>query len=174
MLSAELKIPTQSSVLFFRLVMKLHFVWIGKTKDRQCVALIADYLDRIKRFAHCEVSELKEHHGGDEKRMTVTESAKLIDACEKDDYVVLLDERGRELTSPELAEFVSTRQQAGIKRLAFVIGGFAGVSDEVKQRANFQLSLSRMTLTHELARVILTEQIYRAFTLLAGLPYHKF
>ncbi|HMV46789.1 MAG TPA: 23S rRNA (pseudouridine(1915)-N(3))-methyltransferase RlmH [Blastocatellia bacterium] len=154
--------------------MKIHFVWIGKTKDRHCAALTADYLDRIKRFAGCEVSELKEQSGGEESRVIAAEGVKLLGAIEKDDFIVLLDERGRELTSPQLAEFVSARQQAGIKRLAFVIGGFAGVAEAVKQRANVQLSLSRMTLTHELARVILTEQIYRAFTLLAGLPYHKF
>ena len=71
------------------------------------------------------------------------------------------------------AEFIAKRQQAGTKRLAFVIGGFAGVSEEVKRRAHLRLSLSRMTLTHELARVILTEQVYRAFTLLTGSPYHK-
>jgi 23S rRNA (pseudouridine1915-N3)-methyltransferase len=154
--------------------MKLHFVWVGKTRDRHCAALMADYLDRIKRFAGCEVSELKEQSGGDEQRIIAAESVKLLGAVEKDDFVVLLDERGRELTSPELAEFISAKQQAGVKRLAFVIGGFAGVSEAVRQRANYQLSLSRMTLTHELARVILTEQIYRGFTLLAGLPYHKF
>ena len=154
--------------------MKLHFVWIGKTKDRQCAALIAEYLDRIKRFASHEVSELKEQGSGDEKRIIAAESVKLLGAIEKDDFVVLLDERGRELSSPQLAEFINARQQDGIKRLAFVIGGFAGVSDELRQRANLQLSLSRMTLTHELARVVLTEQIYRAFTILAGLPYHKF
>lgn len=154
--------------------MKLHFVWIGKTKDRQCAALIAEYLDRIKRFASHEVSELKEQGSGDEKRIIAAESVKLLGAIEKDDFVILLDERGRELSSPQLAEFINARQQDGIKRLAFVIGGFAGVSDELRQRANLQLSLSRMTLTHELARVVLTEQIYRAFTILAGLPYHKF
>ena len=75
---------------------------------------------------------------------------------------------------PELAHFIAARQQAGIKRLALVIGGFAGVTDEVKQRARMRLALSRLTLTHELARVVLTEQVYRAYTLLAGLPYHKF
>ena len=85
-----------------------------------------------------------------------------------------MDECGAGMTSPELADFISARQQAGTKRLAFVIGGFAGVSNEVRQRANMQLRLSRLTLTHELARVILTEQIYRAFTIMAGLPYHKF
>lgn len=154
--------------------MKLHFVWIGKTKDRHCASLIAEYLDRIKRFASHEVSELKEQGSGDEKRIIAAESVKLLGAIEKDDFVILLDERGRELSSPQLAEFINARQQDGIKRLAFVIGGFAGVSDELRQRANLQLSLSRMTLTHELARVVLTEQIYRAFTILAGLPYHKF
>jgi len=153
---------------------KLHFVWIGKTKDRHCAALVAEYLDRMKRFATCEVRELKEQTGGEESRVIAVEGTKLLDAVAKDDFIVLLDERGRQMSSLELAEFIGTRQQAGVKRLAFVIGGFAGVSDEVKQRANAQLSLSRMTLTHELARVILTEQIYRAFTLLAGLPYHKF
>lgn len=154
--------------------MKLHFVWIGKTKDRHYAALVADYLGRIKRFAQAEVGELKEQGSDDERRVVAAESVKLLDAVVKDDFVVLMDERGRDMTSTELAEFISIRQQTGTKRLAFVIGGFAGVSKEVRERANLQLSLSRMTLTHELARVILTEQIYRAFTILAGLPYHKF
>jgi 23S rRNA (pseudouridine1915-N3)-methyltransferase len=153
---------------------KLHFVWIGKTRDRHCAALVDDYLERIKRFAPSEVSELKEQRGGDEKRLMAAESAKLLAAIERDDLVVLLDENGREFSSPQLADFIRERQQAGTKRLAFVIGGFAGVSDEVKKRADVQFALSRLTLTHELARVVLTEQIYRAFTLLAGLPYHRF
>ncbi len=153
--------------------MRLHFVWIGKTRDRYCAALIDDYLERIKRFAPCEVSELKEQRGGGEKRVIAAESEKLIAAVERDDLVVLLDENGREFSSPQMADFIGKQQQAGTKRLAFVIGGFAGVSDEVKKRADVQLALSRLTLTHELARVVLTEQIYRAFTLLAGLPYHR-
>jgi 23S rRNA (pseudouridine1915-N3)-methyltransferase len=160
--------------LLAAITVKLHFVWIGKTRDRACAALIADYLERIKRFVHYEVSELKEQSSADEKRMIVAEGRKLISAIERDDFVALLDEKGDELDSPQFAEFIVKRQQAGTKRLAFVIGGFAGVSDEVKQRAHFRLSLSRMTLTHELARVVLTEQVYRAFTLLAGSPYHKF
>jgi len=153
---------------------KLHFVWIGKTRDRACAALIDDYLERTKRFVHFEVSELKEQSSADEKRMIAAEGRKLISAIERDDFVTLLDEKGGELDSPQFAEFIVKRQQSGTKRLAFVIGGFAGVSDEVKQRANFRLSLSRMPLTHELARVFLTEQVYRAFTLQAGSPYHKF
>ncbi len=154
--------------------MKLHFVWIGKTKDRHCAALVADYLNRIGRFTQVEVSELKERNGDDQSRIIAFEGMKLLDAVEGDDFVVLMDERGREKTSMELSEFIADRQQVGTKRLAFVIGGFAGVNNDVRQRANIQLSLSRMTMTHELARVVLTEQIYRAFTILAGLPYHKF
>lgn len=154
--------------------MKLHFVWIGKTKNRHAAALIEEYLERCQRFAPCEVSELKEPPGSsDEKRVIAAEGEKLLAAVERDDFVILLDERGRTLTSTELADLLGKQQLSGVKRLALVIGGFAGVSNEVKQRAHFQLSLSRMTLTHELARVVLTEQIYRAFTLLAGLPYHK-
>jgi 23S rRNA (pseudouridine1915-N3)-methyltransferase len=155
--------------------MKLHFVWTGKTKDRRCAALLDDYLGRLKRFATIEVSELKEAAGtADEKRVMFLESSKLLAAVERDDFVVLLDERGQQFSSTELADFMAARQRAGTKRLALVIGGFAGVSEEVKGRAQLKLALSRLTLTHELARVLLAEQIYRAYTLLAGLPYHKF
>jgi 23S rRNA (pseudouridine1915-N3)-methyltransferase len=78
------------------------------------------------------------------------------------------------MTSVEVAEWMQAKQQQGCKRVAFVIGGFAGVSIEVEKRAQLKLALSRMTLTHEFARVLLTEQLYRAYTLIAGIPYHKF
>ncbi|MBS1788515.1 MAG: 23S rRNA (pseudouridine(1915)-N(3))-methyltransferase RlmH [Acidobacteria bacterium] len=154
--------------------MKLHFVWIGKTRDQHCDALVNDYLVRLKRFTQFEVSELKEQSREDALQVIALEGGRLLGAVEKDEVVVLLDERGTEKTSTELAEFIRVQQQSGIKRLAFIIGGFAGVSSDVKARATVRLSLSKMTLTHELARVILTEQVYRAFTILAGLPYHKF
>jgi len=153
--------------------MRLHFVWIGKTRDRHCAGLVADYLGRIERFAPCDVSELRAQASGDERRMVVTEGLRLIEAVEGDDFVALLDEGGREMTSRELAAFVDERRLSGVKRLGLVIGGFAGVSEEVKKRAQAKLCLSRLTLTHELARVVLVEQIYRAFTLLGGLPYHR-
>jgi 23S rRNA (pseudouridine1915-N3)-methyltransferase len=154
--------------------MRLHFVWIGKTRDRHCAGLVTDYLSRLGRFARCEVSELREATvTDDERRLIAAEGAKLLAAIERDDYVALLDERGKQLSSTELADFISARQREGVKRLAFVIGGFAGVSDEVRARADLALALSRLTLTHEMARALLTEQIYRAFTWLAGLPYHR-
>ena len=155
--------------------MRLHFVWIGKTKERHCAALVADYLARLARFTTCEVSELKEPSGSsDEQRVIALEGEKILTAVGRDDFVVLLAEQGRQFSSPALAEFVGARQQAGVKRLAFIIGGFAGVGVQVKRRANLHWSLSPLTLPHEIARVVLTEQLYRAYTLLAGLPYHKF
>jgi 23S rRNA (pseudouridine1915-N3)-methyltransferase len=154
--------------------MRLHFVWIGKTKDRHCAALVAEYRERLIRFAPCEVSELKEPSGGDERRLVAQEGERILTAVERDDYVILLDERGRQFSSPAFAEFLGERQQASVKRLAFIIGGFAGVSESVRRRAQRVWSLSQLTLPHELARVVLVEQVYRAYTLLAGLPYHKF
>ncbi len=155
--------------------MKLHLVWIGKTKNRPCAALMAEYLKRLTRFASYEISELKDTHGSaDERRVIQLESAKLLAAVEHDDFVILLDEAGEQRSSVEFAELIQAKQQQGCKRVAFVIGGFAGVSEEVKKRAQFKLALSRMTLTHEFARVLLTEQLYRAYTLIAGVPYHKF
>jgi len=155
--------------------MRIHFVWIGKTKDRNCAALVNNYVERIRRIVPIELSELKEAAGSaDEKRVIAIESGKLISSLERHDFVVLLDEEGRQFSSPELAELINRQQQSGIKHLTFVIGGFAGVNKQVKDRADLKMSLSRMTLTHELARVILAEQIYRALTLLGGFPYHRF
>ena len=155
--------------------MKLHFVWIGKTKDRPCAALIGEYLKRLARFASYEITELKDASGSaDATRVIQIEGVKLLAAVERDDFVVLLDEAGQQMSSVEVAEFIQAKQQQGCKRVAFLIGGFAGVSEEVKKRAQLKLALSRMTLTHEFARVLLTEQLYRAYTLIAGVPYHKF
>lgn len=155
--------------------MKLHLVWIGKTKDRHCAALLNEYLKRLSRFASYEISACKDATGSaDEARVRQMESAKLLGAVEGADFVVLLDEGGQELSSVALAEFIKAKQQQSCKRLAFIIGGFAGVTDEVKKRAQLKLALSRMTLTHEFARVLLAEQLYRAYTLIAGIPYHKF
>ncbi|MBX3279648.1 MAG: 23S rRNA (pseudouridine(1915)-N(3))-methyltransferase RlmH [Acidobacteria bacterium] len=153
--------------------MRLHLVWIGKTRNRHCAALAADYMARLAKFAPCRMSELKDSASGDERRVIAAESAGLLAAVDRDDYVVLLDEAGREMASEELAAFIDARRQSGVKRLAFVIGGFAGTGNDVKRRADMHWSLTRLTLTHELARVVLVEQLYRAYTLLAGLPYHR-
>jgi len=153
--------------------MRLHFVWIGKTKDRRYASLTADYLERIGRFAPVELSEIRETGGDDAEQVIRREGVRLQAAVERDDVVVVLDDKGTAMTSGELARFIKGRQQNGAKRLGVVIGGYAGIDESLRGRADLLLSLSRFTLTHELARVVLTEQIYRAFAILAGHPYHK-
>lgn len=153
--------------------MRIHLIWTGKTRDRRCSALVADYLERVGHFATCEVSELKDQSLADEQRLVAAEGKKIIAAAQDDDFVLLLDENGIELNSRQLATLIDEKRTAGIKRLGIVIGGHAGISDEVRKRAQMVLSLSRLTMTHELARVVLLEQVYRAFTLIAGLPYHR-
>jgi 23S rRNA (pseudouridine1915-N3)-methyltransferase len=155
--------------------MKIHLVWLGKTKDAHCAALVNEFLKRLSRYVSIELSELKEASGSaDEAKVKQAESLKILAAVERDDLVILLDEKGSSLSSIEFSELINAQRNSSIKRVAFIIGGFAGVSDEVKKRAQLTLALSKMTLTHEFARVLLTEQIYRAYTLLAGVPYHKF
>jgi 23S rRNA (pseudouridine1915-N3)-methyltransferase len=155
--------------------MRLRFVWIGKTRRGAVRELIQEYLDRAGRFAQVEVSELRDRDdvGADARKIIDKEGEDIISRTASDPFVVALDERGREMDSMQMAEFIEKHRMAGTKQVTFVIGGHNGLSDAVRKRANFVLALSRMTLTHELARVLLVEQVYRAFTIIHDLPYQK-
>ncbi len=149
--------------------MRFRFVWIGKTKDAHLRALIEEYLKRLGRFVRCEVAELREgaRSGIEDERK------RIIGALHSDALTVLLDVEGREWSSPQLAAEVEKWQNSGVKEVAFVIGGPEGVAPEVAARSDLSWSLSRLTLTHEMARVVLLEQLYRAYTIIHGLPYQK-
>lgn len=155
--------------------MKLRFVWIGKTKKAPVRQLIQEYLDRVGKFATLEVTELRDRDdvGGDAQRIIEKEGEDILSRTGSTDYFIALDERGREIDSRELAEMIERHRLKGTKQIAFVIGGHCGLSDAVRDRADMVLALSRMTLTHDLARVLLIEQVYRAFTIIHGLPYQK-
>ena len=155
--------------------MRLRFVWIGKTRRAPVKELIQEYLDRAGRFAQVEVSELRDRDdvGADARKIIDKEGEDIISRTASDPFVIALDERGREMDSLQMAEFIEKQRLAGAKQITFVIGGHNGLSDAVRKRANFVLALSRMTLTHELARVLLVEQVYRAFTIIYDLPYQK-
>jgi len=101
------------------------------------------------------------------------EGVELIKRLEPFDYVIALDERGKRVASKDFAELLNKQMLLGTRSLAFVIGGAFGLSDKVRQRADYVLSLSDLTLPHQLTRLVLTEQIYRAYTLLKGISYHK-
>ena len=153
--------------------MRLRLIWVGKTRSEPLRSLVDDYLRRLSRFARCEVTELREGAGADERAVLAEEGKRIADAVAAGSFVVLLDVEGRQWSSPELAAELERWQNEGRKEVAFVVGGHLGVSDDVKARADVRWSLSRLTLTHEMARVVLAEQLYRGFTILRGLPYQK-
>jgi 23S rRNA (pseudouridine1915-N3)-methyltransferase len=153
--------------------MRLRLIWVGKTRNEHLRALVEDYLGRLGRFARCEVTELRESSARTEREGIEDEGRRIIGALREDALLVLLDVMGSEWSSFELAGAIEKWQLNGKREVAFVIGGHNGVSKEVIERASFRWSLSRLTLTHEMARIVLTEQLYRAYTIIHGLPYQK-
>ena len=152
--------------------MRIRFIWPGKTKDEHLRALVAEYLKRLSRFVHCELIETRDGRAKEQAGMA-RESRHILDAIPKGSMAVLLDVKGREWSSPELADEVSRWENDSVKEVAVVIGGPDGVSDELSARAQKRWRLSRLTLTHEMARVVVLEQLYRAYTINRGLPYQK-
>ncbi|MGB9179532.1 MAG: 23S rRNA (pseudouridine(1915)-N(3))-methyltransferase RlmH [Pyrinomonadaceae bacterium] len=151
----------------------MRFVWVGKTRDAHVRALVEEYLKRLGHFVRFEISEVREGARGPEREGIEVEGKRIKDALRADSFVVLMDVEGRAWSSTELAVEFERWQVTGTKEVAFIIGGPNGVSEEIKKRADARWSLSRLTLTHEMARVILVEQIYRAYTIIHGLPYQK-
>ena len=152
--------------------MRLRIIWIGKTRDARLRALIDDYAERLGHFARCEVTELREL-GRTDKAGIDKETKRISDGLRSGSITVVLDPDGVEWTSQQLAAQVQGWEGSGIKEVAFVIGGPNGVADDFKARVDKRWSLSRLTLTHEMARVLLLEQLYRAYTIINGLPYQK-
>jgi 23S rRNA (pseudouridine1915-N3)-methyltransferase len=152
--------------------MRIRFIWPGKTKDEHLRALVGDYLKRLSRFARCEVVETREGPASDPAGVE-KESQRILDAIPDGSQMVLLDLKGREWSSAELAAQVQRWENDSVKEVAIVIGGPRGVSAEVTAHAQAKWRLSRLTLTHEMARVVAVEQLYRAYTINRGLPYQK-
>ena len=152
--------------------MKLRFTWPGKTRDERLRALVDEYLKRLQRFVRCEVIETRECRGSDRSSVEKV-SRRILEAIPTNSVAVLLDVKGREWSSQELADEVGRWENDSIKEITIVIGGQDGVSSEVAARAQKRWRLSRLTLTHEMARVVAVEQLYRAYTINRGLPYQK-
>jgi len=153
---------------------RLRILWPGKTRNPEWRGLQEFYLARIRQLEPCELVEVKEAKGLEdreaEKIMQI--EAKNLEKHLRDDYIICLFDRGREMSSKDLAQFIGERI-ASPRPTAFVVGGFAGLAAGVLERADFHLSLSRMTFSHELCRVALLEQVYRALAILKGKRYAK-
>ena len=154
--------------------MKTILILVGKTTDKHFQAGISDYAERIDHYMPFDIvtiPELKNTKSLSEDQQKTMEGELILKQLQPSDTLVLLDEHGKELRSIELAKWLEQKQQTA-RRLVFVIGGPYGFSEAVYSRANEKLSLSKLTFSHQMVRLVFTEQIYRACTIIKGEPYH--
>lgn len=155
--------------------MNIELIVVGKTDSKEVAALVDMYLKRINfynRFNISYIPDIRNAKNLSEAQQKSSEGEAILRLLDDSDRVVLLDEKGQEFRSIEYAEWLQKRMNSGVKRLVFIIGGPYGFSDAVYKRANEKISLSKMTFSHQIIRAIFTEQLYRAYTILRGEPYH--
>jgi len=156
--------------------MKLLLLFTGKTSFKYLDIGISDYEKRIKRYIDFEIKVVKDFKASKSmpaKNIKIKEGEQILKHLNKTDILILLDEKGKLFTSREFAQFVDNKQNTGVRRLVFLVGGAYGFSEEIYKRANGKVSLSKMTFSHQPIRLLFTEQLYRAFTIIKGEPYHN-
>lgn len=156
--------------------MKIELIVVGRTTDAIIAEATRKYVDRIGHYAPMSVrvvADCRSTRSMSQAQQCDQEGKAILQAIQPSDYVVLLDEHGREYTSRQFAEFIQGRMlQGGQGKLIFLVGGPYGFSEEVRKRGNGMISLSRMTFSHEMVRLFFAEQLYRAMTIIRGEPYH--
>ena len=155
--------------------MTIKLVCIGKTDKKKLEDLIDIYSNRLQHYIKFEfevIPDLKKTKNLDENQQKSKEGELILSGIQNSDFLVLLDENGKQFSSEAFSEYIQKRMNTGLKRLIFVIGGPYGFSEEVYKRANSKVSLSKMTFSHQMVRLFFTEQLYRAFTILKNEPYH--
>ena len=155
--------------------MKVVLLVVGKTTDRHFEAGIAEYASRLSHYLQFSIEvipELKSTRSMSQGEQKEREAIMIAKALQPSDHVVLLDEHGTERTSMEFAAWMQRKMAMGLRRLVFVVGGPYGFADSVYMLAKEKVSVSRMTFSHQMIRLIFVEQIYRAMTILGGEPYH--
>lgn len=159
--------------------MKITLVTVGKIKEKYFTDAIAEYSKRLSRYCKLEIVEVVDEKTPDaasaheEELIKAKEGERILKAIKDDAYVVALAIEGKKVTSPGLADFIDKLGVGGTSHIQFIIGGSLGLAPEVLKRADFKLSFSDMTFPHQLMRVILLEQVYRAYRIINGEPYHK-
>jgi 23S rRNA (pseudouridine1915-N3)-methyltransferase len=155
--------------------MKIKILWPGKTRNRSLKELQDFYLKKINKLETCDLIETKEARGLPEKaeKKILAIEAQGLEKHIKDDYIVCLFDKGKEMNSEEFAHFLEEKASDSACCITFIVGGFLGLADGILKKAHVLLSLSKMTLSHELTRIVLLEQIYRSFTIKHGRQYAK-
>ena len=156
--------------------MKIALITIGKTREQYLIDAINDYIKRISHYNKFDLFELPSVKNASKLSVSeqiIFESKLIVKQLKKTDYVILLDEKGQDFSSIKFANKLNNWFCIGKKRLVFVIGGAYGISKSLDNLANIKLSLSKMTFSHQIIRLIFLEQLYRAFTILKNEPYHN-
>lgn len=154
--------------------MKIEIWWIGKTFQDFTQKGYTVFLKRIEKFNPIGIVEFEEIKGqSNPVSLKKMEAEKILAKLKPDDFLILLDENGKSFTSVEFADFIQKKENQSIKKLVFLIGGAYGFDERVYERANDKLSLSSMTFSHQLIRLIFMEQLYRAYTIMNNFPYHN-
>ncbi len=155
--------------------MKILLIVVGKTDQQWLTEGISQYIDRLSHYSQFElqvIPDIRNTRSMEAQVQKVREGEQILKLLQPSDDVWLLDDKGREMTSPEMARWLEKRMAQSTKRLVFIIGGPYGFSPDVYDRVPSRLSLSRMTFSHQMVRLIFVEQLYRAFSILNNLPYH--
>ena len=156
--------------------MRISLIYVGKTSYpfvKEGCALYFSRLQHYTKFEEVLVEDIKKAASLSVESLKTEEGKKILQKIDAQDFVVLLDEKGKNFSSVAFAAWIEQKQVQSVGRMVFIIGGSFGFSDEVYQRANFQLQLSAMTFSHQIIRTIFAEQLYRAFTIIKGEPYHN-
>lgn len=155
--------------------MEIELLTIGKTGMKFIATGIEEYSRRLKHYISYRIAvmpDIRKSAGMTETKQKEAEGEMILSRLQPSDYVILLDERGKEYTSLEFSAYINRQMVAGRRKVVFIIGGPYGFSEAVYGRADSKISLSRMTFNHEMVRLFFTEQLYRALTILRGGPYH--
>lgn len=159
--------------------MKIRLICVGKLKERFYADAVAEFNKRLSRYCELEITELPDEKvpqcpsASDIEKVKQTECERIAAKLSSGDHVIALDPRGKQLSSEALSAYMGERMLMGQSRMVFVIGGSHGLTEQLRKNADLVLSFSPMTFSHQIFRIMLLEQIYRAFKILSGEPYHK-
>ena len=154
--------------------MNIKLLYIGKNKNNNIETLIENYEHKIKHFINFKIQCLKTKNKSSQKSSIIKFDSEIIfKNLKKEDIIILLDEKGKDFNSMEFSKFLEERMIRGVKNLTFVIGGAYGFSKELREFAKNKISLSKMTFSHDMARLFFVEQLYRSLTIINNIPYHN-
>ena len=153
--------------------MNIKLVVIGETNNKNLKVLIDQYINKLKHYIKFDLIIIKDQKKKLPENIQIKkEGEKILSILKKNEFIILLDENGEHKSSVAFSKFIQKKLNSGIKTITFIIGGPYGFSSEIKSISNYQLSLSKMTFSHEMIRLFFTEQLYRAFSILKNEPYH--